>query len=1297
MKKTVSLLLALLLTTGMAAISACGPVDPDTSTPGTSQSAEGEKLEIREAALAAATVGKSYTVDLSGIKVVGENGAESDLAVSVRNGEVKKPDGTAVKMQNNAFTPDVAGSWSVVVYVEGHPEIAEKTLTIEAEYDTSAVGLSSYDSIGFESIWDGYITFEKVVRTDASTDKFYGSENYSAKMTMVEGKETKSIRLWMDMDEQDWSKYDYVKFYVYNATNVSLRISLCEDDNNNSLMRPSVGTGAWTPVVIPLTEGAKIASNRNGWDGRVWQELNKVETLGLFLDIAEDNNNWSTGNMFRSGSIYFSAIRGGNYETTDEKVLIPVEEGINPSNVARIRMINHYNIVESTEQKAADEAMSLKLYALKDFPSGDDLVITYNHRYYLQPDYTGDVYMWVYNACASAVDIVGKTTVTLQPNEGKYVTFTASATASASEIVIKVGSSVIKKGDALYFGNVYKGFAPEDDEGLSINASALADGEFGEKYTLDLSSVKVTNAGGGAVDRTVSVKNGEVRNPSGEAVKLEDNAFTPSVAGTWTVTLFVDGHPTIPEKTVTIEVKDTKAPVIEPDEELADAKIGDEITIPEFTVTDANALQGELEISVTDPDSAVVTVTEGKFVAEKEGTYTITAKQKDAAGNEGTYTMEIRVSSYDAPTVGLSSYDSIGFENVWNGYITFEKVVRTSTSTDKFYGSENYSAKMTMVEGKETKSIRLWMDMDEQDWSGYDYVKFYVYNDTNVSVRLSLCEDNNDNSLMRPNVGTGAWTPVVIPLTQGAQIVSNRNGWDGRVRQELDQVQTLGLLLEIAEDNNTWSTGNMFRSGSIYFSAIQGGNYGTEDENVLIPVEEGINPSNVARIRMINHYNIVESTEHLAADEGMSMKLYALKDFPSGDDLIITFNGRYYLQADYAGDVHMWVYNASASAVNVYGTATVTLQPNEGKYVTFAASAKEIVIKIGSSVLKEGDALYFGNVYKGAAAEGLTSYDSIGYEAPTVTAGEETVPAFDSFSFEKVTADTDTGDVFYGNERYSAKLSMSGGESLSYLRIWMDMDEQDWSGYDYVKFYVYNDTNVSVRIALCVDDDNNSLMRPSVGNGGVWTPVVIPLVDGATIPSNRSGWGQRVEQPLNRVQTLGLYLTIAENNNNWNTGNAFKEGSIYFSAIQGGNYETEDEDVLIPVEEGINPSNVARIRMINHYNIVESTEQKAADEAMSLKLYALKDFPSGDDLVITYNHRYYLQPDYTGDVYMWVYNACASAVDIVGKTTVTLQPNEGKYVTFTASSSEIVIKVGSSVMKTGDAIYFGNVYKGAAE
>lgn len=459
MKKTVSLLLAFLMTAGLAiTAAACNsgstdPVDPPDPQPPQEQE---ETLEIRETALAGATVGESYTIDLSGIKVVNESGEESDLVVSVKDGEVKDPAGAAVKLQNNAFTPTSAGNWNVTVYVEGHSEIAEKTLTIEARYDTSTVGLSSYDSIGFENVWDGFITFEKVTRNDAAEeDKFYGTENYSAKMTMVEGKETKNIRLWLDMDEQDWSGYDYVKFYVYNDTNVSTRIALCEDNDNNSLMRPNVGTGAWTPVVIPLVEGATIASVRNGYANRTWQELNEVQCLGLVLTIADDNSTWSTGNMFRSGSIYFSAIQGGNYETTDENVLIPVEEGINPSNVARIRMINHYNIVESTEQTATDEDMSLKLYALKDFPSGDDLVITFNCRYYLQADYTGDVHMWVYNASQSAVTVTGTSAVTLQPNEGQYITFSASA----AEIAIKVGSSVLKAGDALYFGNVYKGAA----------------------------------------------------------------------------------------------------------------------------------------------------------------------------------------------------------------------------------------------------------------------------------------------------------------------------------------------------------------------------------------------------------------------------------------------------------------------------------------------------------------------------------------------------------------------------------------------------------------------------------------------------------------------------------------------------------------------------------------------------------------------------------------------------------------------------------------------------------------------
>lgn len=504
-------------------------------------------------------------------------------------------------------------------------------------------------------------------------------------------------------------------------------------------------------------------------------------------------------------------------------------------------------------------------------------------------------------------------------------------------------------------------------DSFSISAGNFAAAELGESYTVDLSSVKVTDAGGTASSLTVSVKGNEVKDPSGAAMQLENNAFTPAATGNWTVVLYVEGHPEIAEVTATIEVKDTVGPVIEAKGDFSEtAKIGDEIAVPEFTVTDYGSLAGELEVTVTDPEGKAVAVSENKFVVEKVGEYRITAKQKDAAGNEGVCNLTV-AGEYDVSQVGLSSYDSIGFEEIWDGYITFNKVTKNDLNPeDQFYGDENYSAKVSIVEGKETKNIRLWMDMEEKDWSEYDYVKFYVYNNTNISLRIALCEDNDNNSLMRPNVGVGEWTPVVIPLTEGAKIASNRVSWVERTWQELNNVETLGLYLTTAEDNN-WSTGNAFKSGDIWFSAMEGGNYKTTDENVLIPVEEGINATNVARIRMINHYNIVESSEQTAPGEAMSLKLYALRDFPAGDNLVITMNGRYYLQAGYAGDVYMWVYNGGKTAVTINAKTAVTLQPGEGKMITFTASEAEIVININSSSMKTGDALYFGNVYKGAA------------------------------------------------------------------------------------------------------------------------------------------------------------------------------------------------------------------------------------------------------------------------------------------------------------------------------------------
>lgn len=499
----------------------------------------------------------------------------------------------------------------------------------------------------------------------------------------------------------------------------------------------------------------------------------------------------------------------------------------------------------------------------------------------------------------------------------------------------------------------------------------FADAEFGEDYAPDVSEIAVIGSKGGKSELTVSVKDGAVKKPDGGAVALKDGKFKAETIGDWSVTLFVEGHEEIAEVTKIISVKDTVAPKISPTAASSlpeSAKIGEEIALPEFTVTDHNTLEGELAVKAIRPDGGEAAVNDGKFIVSAAGEWKIVASQKDAAGNEGSYTWKFTAENKTVASNAenaLTSYDSIGFEGIWNGYITFTKIVKGADATlneDKFYGSENVSAKMSMVEGKTTGQIRLWTDIDENDWSGYDYVKFYVYNDTNVSFKIIDCEDDDNKVLMKPNVGIGAWTPVVVPLNND-KIITQKAGWDSREWQEQTAVKSFGIRL-IVSGKEAWSGGREFASGNIYFSAMCGGNYEAVDENVLIPVEQGVNPTNVARIRMINHYNVIESTEHAAEGEKASLKLYAIRDdWKEGDDLVITFNGKYYLTA-YAGDVEIWVYNATDKALTVTGKTSETLQPFSGKKIKFTASEKEIVIKIGSGNFKTGDAVYFGNVYK---------------------------------------------------------------------------------------------------------------------------------------------------------------------------------------------------------------------------------------------------------------------------------------------------------------------------------------------
>ena len=411
-------------------------------------------------------------------------------------------------------------------------------------------------------------------------------------------------------------------------------------------------------------------------------------------------------------------------------------------------------------------------------------------------------------------------------------------------------------------------------------------------------------------------------------------------------------------------------------------------------------------------------------------------------------------------------------------------------------------------------------------------------------------------------------------------------------------------------------------------------------------------------------------------------KLYGFKDVDE------TYLGKTY---------KMWVKNANDFAIKVNDGAghVTTIAANSEGYAIIGISATNRAESpygaFGTTVsgvngnLPAGAKVYFGALSAAEtvlsnAENAVTSYESVGREAYlndyiTVT--------------RAVKAEGNTEDKFFGNENLSAKLSMVEGKSTNQLRFWLDMSETDWSKYDYVKFYVYNNTNVGFKLSDCGDSD---LILPVVGIGE-WTPVVIPLKADTKIYSNKNGWDNRVAQAVTAVQTLGLRLRVADNNDTWgNKDLKFSSGDIWFSAVTGGTYKAAGDDMLISLADGINAFRVARGRMINNYNVTESKEHTAENEAGTMKVYATKDFPSTDNtLTVTLNGAFYRTAVATS-VKVWVYNDCDTAVT-VGGTSVAAKTGQFITISTGVSQQEIVVNiVKDGGMKTGDAIYFGNVY-----
>ena len=134
-------------------------------------------------------------------------------------------------------------------------------------------------------------------------------------------------------------------------------------------------------------------------------------------------------------------------------------------------------------------------------------------------------------------------------------------------------------------------------------------------------------------------KNGErlevtlsIEDSAGQEVLLTNGKFRASDMNGYRMIFTAGEESTL----VTVTVSDTKAPTFRIMGTSGSViLLNQEAEIPECTVIDASADDLVAEVSVVDPNQQAVAVTDGKFLAEIEGRYTILYSAVDGSGNVG--------------------------------------------------------------------------------------------------------------------------------------------------------------------------------------------------------------------------------------------------------------------------------------------------------------------------------------------------------------------------------------------------------------------------------------------------------------------------------------------------------------------------------------------------------------------------------------------------------------------------------------------------------------------------------------
>lgn len=260
----------------------------------------------------------------------------------------------------------------------------------------------------------------------------------------------------------------------------------------------------------------------------------------------------------------------------------------------------------------------------------------------------------VYDANGNEVEVTGFT----YEYDGEYITLKGGkiVTTVAGEYNVVITTSDVAGNTLINSVN----FIVKDTKAPAIQVKGLKTTmELGTTYTLP---TPIVVDDGKVIDNASKMTVKFLSAPGNTGFQHESLLFAPTKAGTYSfVYVASDGTNSIESDVYTITVKDTVKPVIVLNEDEYEvpltAKVGEEVTLPSFSATDANGIKS-LTLTVTDAEGDTVDHVDGKeftFVFEKDGKYNVVYKAVDLAGNTVDETYTIAVGDVNPPKIELSA------------------------------------------------------------------------------------------------------------------------------------------------------------------------------------------------------------------------------------------------------------------------------------------------------------------------------------------------------------------------------------------------------------------------------------------------------------------------------------------------------------------------------------------------------------------------------------------------------------------------------------------------------------------